>query len=213
TLPGARQEVHLFGLAQDAAGFRAGRDEHLAAAEPGDVEDFGPLGRTRVSAPRARARLDKSVQVEPKRVAVAPDPDGMPGRRIAFLLRHDHPGAPRIAAHRGDDTFAVLELELLLDRFAISGRRRDVDESTAVRDSEVGEEHARGARAARKGRQHRIALAQPCRRQILHFFLTLHPAVARHDDDIVLLDYEIVSGVFRLAGIARDGSPAFVALL
>ena len=68
------------------------------------------------------------------------------------------------------------------------------------------EEHARRARAAGERRQHRVALAQPRRRQILHFLLPLHPAVARHDHDVVFLDDEVVGGVFRLAGVALDAA-------
>ena len=50
----------------------------------------------------------------------------------------------------------------------------------------------RGARAARQHGQHRVALAQPRRREIAHFLLPLHPSVARHDHDVVLFDDEVV---------------------
>ena len=76
------------------------------------------------------------VQVEAKRVAVAGDRYGMHasgpsrdgGRSSALTSVPDITGDPRIEAHRGDDAFAVLQLELLLDRFAVPGRRRHVDE-------------------------------------------------------------------------------------
>src|SRR5439155_23273500 len=68
-------------------------------------------------------------------------------------------------------------------------------------------------RAAGQHVQDRIALAQPRRRQILHFLLSLHPAVARHDHDVVFLDDEVVWPVFLLAGIAFDRRTTLVAVL
>src|SRR5262249_26895748 len=116
-------------------------------------------------------------------------------------------------AERADNPFAVLQLELLLDWFAVAGRRRYVDDAAGVSDPEVGEEHARRSGTAGKRREHRIGLAQPRRREVFHFLLPLHPAVGRDYDDIVLFDDEVVRRVFLFAGIGFDGRAPFVAIL
>ena len=77
--------------------------------------------------------------------------------------------------------------------------------------AEVGEEHDAGARAARQHGQHRVAFAQPRGREVAHFLLPLHPAVARHDDDVVLLDDEVVGGERDFLG-RLDQRAALVAL-
>ena len=108
----------------------------------------------------------------------------------------------RVQARRRDDPLAVLELEQALHRLAVSGRCRHVDDARRVRRAEVREEHHGRARAAREHREHRIAFAQPRGRQILHFLLPLHPAVVRHDDDVVFFDDEVVGRVLgRLFGL------------
>src|SRR3954454_6157289 len=136
----------------------------------------------------------------------------MDPRRVALFLRRDHADYPRVETHRGDDALAVLQLELLLNRLAVAGRGRHIDEARRVRDAEVREEHAARARAPGERREHGIALTQPRRRQILHFLLPLHPAVARDDDDVVFFDDEIIGRVLRLAGIAGDRGAPLVAI-
>src|SRR5882762_9243081 len=108
------------------------------------------------------------------------------GRRLLFRRRltPDITHHARVEADRRDNLLAVLQLELLLNRLAVAGRCRDVDDAARVRDAEIREEHATRARAAGERRQHRISFAQPRRREVLDLLLALHPAVARHDDDV-----------------------------
>ena len=119
----------------------------------------------------------------------------------------------RIEAERRDDPLAVLQLEEALDRLAVAGGRRDVDDPRRVGDAEVAEEHHRRARAAGQHRHHHVPLAHARRRDVLHFLLPLHPAVARDDDDVVFLDDEVLGGVFGLPFVARDLRAARVAVL
>ena len=122
------------------------------------------------------------------------------------------PADPRIEAERRDDALAVLQLEEPLNRLAVTGRRRDVGDARRVGDAEVAEEHHRRPRAAGQHRQHRVPLAQPRRRDVLHFLLALHPAVARHDHDVVFLDDEVFGGVFGFALVAGDRRAARIAV-
>src|SRR4029450_7513616 len=48
---------------------------------------------------------------------------------------------------------------------------------------------------------------------VFPLLLTLPPAVARDNHDVVLFDNEVVRGVFRLSGVARDHRAALVAVL
>ena len=147
----ARQEVHLVGLAEDAARLGGRGDQHFAAGEPRDVDDLGAFRRPRVAAAGARARLDEAVEVEAQRVAVARHRDGVHRRRRRpSFFGADVAGDARVEAHRGDDLLAVLQLELLLDRLAVAGRRRHVDDLAGVGDAEVREEHARSRACCRR---------------------------------------------------------------
>ena len=57
-------------------------------------------------------------------------------------------------------------------------------------------------------RHHRIAFAQSRRREVLDLLLPLDPPIARDDDDVVLLDDEVVGGVFDLAFVGGElGAP------
>ena len=118
-----------------------------------------------------------------------------------------------IQAERRDNLLAVLQLEEPLDRLAVPGGRRDIDQTRGIRDTEVAEEDRRRARAAGEHRQHRVALAHSRRRHVLDLLLTFDPAVARDDDDVVFFDDEVFGRVLRLAASeaipVRRASPSF----
>ena len=82
----------------------------------------------------------KRLEAEAQRVAVAGDRDGVNRRRVAsrfFGATLMSPRRARIEAHRRDDLLAVLQLEQPLDRLAVAGRRRHVDDAAGVGDAEV----------------------------------------------------------------------------
>ena len=81
-LAGARQVVHLVGLAEDPRAFGRGGDQHFLAGHLRDADDFGAFGRPRVAPAGARARLDERLEAEAQRVAVARDGDRVHRRRL-----------------------------------------------------------------------------------------------------------------------------------
>src|SRR5215467_2856621 len=212
-LAGAGQVVHFLGLRQDAAALGGGRNEDLTSSVTCRAHNLRVFRRPGKPAAGPGARLDQALEAEPQRKPVAADSHAVHRRRVAFLLRLDVADRPRIQTERADDPFAILQLELLLNRFAVAGRGRYVDYTARIRDAEVGEEHARRPRAASERGQHGITLAQPCRRQVLHVLLALHPAVARHDHDVVFLDDEVVGAVLGFGAVAGDEGPPLVAVL
>ena len=162
---GPRQVVHLVGPAQHAARLPRGGDDHLLAGDLRHAHDFDALAHARIAAARARAGLDERLETEAQAVAVARHGDGMHRRRLVFgdhaaLVgdRRDLAGHARVQAQCGHHPFAVAQLEELLDRLAVPGGCRHVDDAGRVGGAEVAEEHHRGARAARQHRQHRVAL-------------------------------------------------------
>ena len=170
-------------------------------------------GGAREPAAGARARLGKRLQAEPQAVAVAGHRNRLDPRLVPFLAWLDLAGDPGIEAQRRDDALAVLQLEEALDRFAVAGGRRNIRQPGAVGHAEVAEERRRRARAAGHDRQHLIALAQARGRDVLDVLLSLHPAVARHDHDVVFFDDEVFGGVLDLFGVARDRGAARIAVL
>src|SRR5439155_17513783 len=124
----------------------------LAAAQPGDADDLGAFGRPREPPAGARARLDERLEAEAQRVPVAGRGDRVHGRLGAFLFGDNVSDRARVEAHRRHDLLAVLQLELLLDRLAVAGRRGYIDDAAAVRRTEIREEDARRAGAPGKCR-------------------------------------------------------------
>src|SRR5262245_29994405 len=168
--------------------------------------------RTRVPSSRACAWRDKRLQTKTKRKPVTRHRHRVHGRYIAFLPRLDLANRSGVDARRANDALAVLQLELLLNRFSVAGRRRDVDNPARIGDTEVREEHTARAGASCKRREHLIPLPEPGRAQVLDLFLSLHPPVSRDDDDVVLLDDEIVGGVLGLTRVALNQRAPFVAV-
>src|SRR5262249_45104613 len=113
--------VHLVGLRQDAPSIGGRGNQHFAAGEPGNAEDFLAGGRARATPARPPAPLPPALRTQTPGPTPAPH-SPPPGRRcFAFLLRRDVASGTRIEAHRGDDLLAVLQLEEPLNRFAVAG--------------------------------------------------------------------------------------------
>ncbi len=177
----------------------------------GHADDLRALGDARESPAGARARLDERLEREAQAVPVARHRDGVDRRRDFGILRRHH-AAARIEAERRHDFLAVLEFEETLNRLAVAGGRRHVGNPRRVRRAEVAEEHDARPRAAGQHGQHRVAFAHARGRDVLHFLLPLHPAVARDDDDVVFLDDEVVGGVLLLLHRTDNLGPPRVAV-
>src|SRR6185295_11462499 len=103
-----------------------------------DADDFRSRRWTGIAAARPRARLDEALEPESQAEAVARHRDRVDRRWVLGMFggRLDVAGRARVEAHRPDDPLAVLQLEKPLDRLAVAGRRRHVDEAARVRDAE-----------------------------------------------------------------------------
>ena len=211
--PGPERKLTSSALQRIARASRVAAMRISLPRDPRHADDLGAVGRSRVAPAGPRAWLDERLEAEAHRVAVARDRNGVDRRLVAFLLRGDRADHARVQAERRDDLLAVLQLEEALDRLAVACRRRDVDEPRGIGNAEIAEEHRRRARAAGQHGQHRVALAHARRGHVLDLLLPLDPAVARHDDDVVLFDDEVLGGVLGLAGVRRDRRAARVAVL
>ena len=139
-LPGPGQEVHLVDLAQHGRAPRRSRRSAISLpVDLRDADDLGALGRPRVAAAGARARLDErrrgrsagcSRRSSPPRRAPAAASPSFFGVDVAGVTR-----GSRLSA--ATTRLAVLELEQPLDRLAVAGRRRHVDDAARVGHAEV----------------------------------------------------------------------------
>src|SRR5438128_2604677 len=103
----------------------------------------------------------------------------MNGRRSIWLLwRRDVADRSRIETERGDDPFAVFQLEQPLNRLSVAGGRGYVDDSARVRAAEVAKERRRRLGAANKGGKHSVAFAESGGREDFDLLLAFHPPVA-----------------------------------
>src|SRR5690606_13146524 len=111
------------------------------------------------------------------------------------------------------DALAVLELEEFLDRLAVARAGGAVDDARGVADAEAGGERSPRTGRAGQGREHRVAFTQAGAREVAHFLLSFHPAVAGDDHDVVFRDDEVFSRVFGFVGDALDPGESFGAVL
>src|SRR3569623_1954568 len=189
---GAFELRDLVGLAvEDVTVARRG-DDDIAVVARHDAEHFVAILRLRV----APARLRRDLGVLRHREAEA-----------EALLRHGeqrlgHERA-RLERHRRDDLLAIGELEVLLRRIAVTGRRGDVVDLDDVRRAAVREEDDLLAGRAGQHVGDDVALARARRRRILELADALQPAVAGDDDVRVLLADERIRVELLLA--ADDG--------
>src|SRR3569623_1175907 len=200
---GAFELRDLVGLAvEDVTVARRG-DDDIAVVARHDAEHFVAILRLRV----APARLRRDLGVLRHREAEA-----------EALLRHGeqrlgHERA-RLERHRRDDLLAIGELEVLLRRIAVTGRRGDVVDLDDVRRAAVREEDDLLAGRAGQHVGDDVALARARRRRILELADALQPAVAGDDDVRVLFDDERIGvELLLLASAAFSSSSSRTTLI
>ena len=105
-----------------------GRDDDFLASHFLGPDDLRVLRRPGEPAAGTRARVDERLEAEPQAEAVARHRYRVYRRRLAFLARGDIADHARVQAERRHDALAVAQLEQLLDRLPVAGRRRHIDD-------------------------------------------------------------------------------------